>query len=270
MKRHGSKLVLWMVVLIWLVGAPVFAASPAPAAVSPSGQVLAFRVAEPKPGTDVKAFEQFAKKVYAPTWREHAPGMRCFLIKGERGKGKGTYIDVWAFDSIQSRDFYFPKEGGATSEMGKKIIGKVPELDYDKYFKASEEQVDYTDYVVLGRGRSLEGSAVIALRPVELKPGVDAGAFEKFAAEVFAPTMDRHAPGVRGFFIKGERGKKKGQYFHVWTFDSMGTRNFYFPVEGGTASGLAQEMLADLPELAWDKYLKDTEEDIYTDYVVME
>ena len=266
--KHLS-VALAAVLLSILVGIPMSAASTAAPPIQ-TGQVLAFRAAEPKPGIDLKAFEGFAADVYVPTWRKHAPGMKCFLIKGERGKEKTKYIDVWAFDSVHTRDFYFPNEGGGASETGKKILDKAPDLDYGKYFKTSEEQVDYTDYVVLGQGGSIEGSEVIALRPLKLKPGVDPDAFEKFAVEVFAPAMDRYAPGMRGFVLKGERGKNKGQYVHVWTFDSVETRNFYFPTEGGDPSTLGQEMLSHLSALEWDKYLKESEDDIYTDWVVLE
>ncbi|MGA1872583.1 MAG: TFIIB-type zinc ribbon-containing protein, partial [Thermoplasmatota archaeon] len=43
-----------------------------------------------------------------------------------------------AFDSVQTRNFYFPKEGGDASETGQKILAKAPSLDYGKYFKTSE------------------------------------------------------------------------------------------------------------------------------------
>ena len=117
---------------------------------------------------------------------------------------------------------------------------------------------------------------VVAVRDIQLKDGVDAAAFEQFAIEKFTPVFENQVPGVKAYIMKGERGDKKGTYSYVLIFDSVNTRNFYYPFEhGGEESVPATSEQLWLParqaiytDLA--KYV-DTigETEGYTDYVVL-
>ncbi|MHC4539171.1 MAG: hypothetical protein ACYTEK_10475 [Planctomycetota bacterium] len=267
-----SFLVIIAVLLSSRIVVPLFAASETTATPTHSGQVIAIRSVELKKDVAPKDFEKLAAEVYAPALKKHAPGMKGFFMKGDRGQHKGRYILVWTFDSVQTRDFYFPTEGEGASEAGGKFLADIPNFNLETYLKESDVDI-YTDYVLIGQGRVIDGSEVIALRPQELKEDIDAKVFEKYITDVFTPALEKHAPGMKGFFMKGDRGEHKSGYVYMLTFDSVQTRDFYFPTEGEGASEAGGKFLADLPlsDADWAKYLKDTgTEDNYTDYVVLD
>ena len=192
-------------------------------------------------------------------------------MKGDRGQDKGGYVLVWTFDCLQTRDFYFPKEGEGPSDEGGKLLSKILDVDLAKYFQDTGTEDTYTDYVVIGQGFTIDGSGVIAFRPLDLKQGVNARAFEEYAENTFTPTMLRNGPGMKGLVMKVERGEHKGRYVYVLTFDSVQTRNFYFPEEGGGLSAAANKLMADVPDLSLEEYLQDPNTTIdYTDYVLIE
>lgn len=117
---------------------------------------------------------------------------------------------------------------------------------------------------------------VVAIRELTLKPGVDPEKFERFAVEEFTPLFEEQVPGVRGFILKGERGDKKGDYSFALIFDSVNTRDYYYPFEhGGEASVPKNAEALWLParEAIYEKLAQYVEfigqEGGYTDYVVL-
>ncbi len=66
---------------------------------------------------------------------------------------------------------------------------------------------------------------LIAIRKVNLKPGLSAEAFEKFAVKTATGEYGK-LPGVKIYFGKGERGDETGSYIYVFEFDSKATRDF--------------------------------------------
>lgn len=117
---------------------------------------------------------------------------------------------------------------------------------------------------------------VIAVRELQLKPGVDPEEFERFAVEEFTPTFQEQVPGVSAYILKGERGDKKGRYSFALIFDSVNTRDYYYPFEhGGEASVPEHAEALWLParKAIYEQLIKYVE-DIgqqggYTDYVVL-
>ncbi len=73
---------------------------------------------------------------------------------------------------------------------------------------------------------------------------MDPAEFERFAVEQLTATFDRHVPGVRAFIMKGDRGDRKNGYVFLLKFDSMNTRNFFFPTEESTEFNMPAEALA--------------------------
>lgn len=116
----------------------------------------------------------------------------------------------------------------------------------------------------------IDAGAVLALRPIILKEPANSQDFEKYAAEVYAPTWEKYAPGFRSYILKADRGQEKGEYILLYVFDSQETRNFYFPQEEGGFSELAQEMVRDYPDVNLDAYVDTTALSTFTDYVVLE
>ena len=108
---------------------------------------------------------------------------------------------------------------------------------------------------------------VYALHEITLKPGVNAQDFERFLTELLAAMP---LSGVTNHLVKGDRGKRAGQYALLSEYDSEETRNRYYPTEGSQGEGMeapTQEVME-----KWASFsptaLGDPE--TYTDYVAVE
>lgn len=75
----------------------------------------------------------------------------------------------------------------------------------------------------------VDAGEVVAIRHLTLKRKTDPGAFEKYVAEEYAPAYRKFVPGVRALILKADRGKNAGKYIHLYIFDSVYTRDLYFP-----------------------------------------
>lgn len=114
------------------------------------GDVVAVRSLTLKEGADAKAFENYVAQVYTPAFEKHAPGVKAYVMRGDRGKDKGGYVLVWVFDSADTRDFYYPREGEDLSEGGTRFFDQLPELNMADYLApADTTTVNYTDYMVI-------------------------------------------------------------------------------------------------------------------------
>lgn len=112
---------------------------------------------------------------------------------------------------------------------------------------------------------------VVAIRELELKPGVDVAEFERFVIGTYNPAWEAAVPGARGYIARGDRGAHKGQYAFVFIFDSEKTRNAIFPKEGTGASErflpLLERPFSANKEL--DRYIEPGSFSFYTDYVAL-
>ena len=73
---------------------------------------------------------------------------------------------------------------------------------------------------------------VYGLHRVRLRPGVDPAAFERFTLEDFLPALRAlGVPGVEFALLYGARGREAGAYQFMMAFDSVATRDRYFPEE---------------------------------------
>ena len=61
---------------------------------------------------------------------------------------------------------------------------------------------------------------------VELNPGVTAEDYENALAQLSQPMT---FPGVKVYFLKGDRGERNGKYLTLWEFESVERRNQLFP-----------------------------------------
>lgn len=117
------------------------------------GALVAIRELTLKEGADPEAFEEFVADEYVPAMRRHLPGVRAMVVKGERGTDVGQYLYLWLFDSIHTRDLYFP-EPDQPSELWQTVVeasdGAVEQMDnrLSEYVEA-EGMEEYTDYVAI-------------------------------------------------------------------------------------------------------------------------
>ncbi len=99
------------------------------------------------------AFEAFVAEKLHPQWAEHVPGMRLFVLKGDRGTNKGGYIALYTFEPASMRDHYFPAsgEGSAAWEEAFRPMEDLEQemISYFKYGEAYLDYVAFTDYVLI-------------------------------------------------------------------------------------------------------------------------
>ena len=112
---------------------------------------------------------------------------------------------------------------------------------------------------------------VIAIRELQLNPGVDVAEFERFVRDSYNPSWQGAVPGMRGYIAKGDRGQQKGTYVLVFVFDSEKTRNTIFPKEGGGASEKFTALLQTPFSLGktLEAYVEPGTLSVYTDYIAL-
>lgn len=98
---------------------------------------------------DTEAFDKFVKDKFAPAWKDYRKGFHFVILKGDRGARKGKYQLVYAFDSKETRDKYFPEEGGGGTEILGEVIepaaAVMQELQQFPFTGST-----YTDYLIIG------------------------------------------------------------------------------------------------------------------------
>ncbi len=109
-------------------------------------RVIALREATLKPGVRGEDFERFFADSEAGPINRHIPGMRAYLLKGERGTRVGGYVTVYEFDSLGRRNEYFPR-ADTTSIRWQQLARALPANAHANLARYVELR-DYTDYVV--------------------------------------------------------------------------------------------------------------------------
>ena len=56
----------------------------------------------------------------------HIPGVRVYLMKGERGARVGGYVIVYEFDSLERRNEYAPKPDSASERSVETVEPRAP------------------------------------------------------------------------------------------------------------------------------------------------
>lgn len=92
-------------------------------------------------------FEKFFLEEYAPKFEEHFPGIKLYLLKGERGENEGKYGEFIYFKSLDERNYWIP-EPGNMSDKGKEAMSKFQPTQ-DKLIEMIEWKTVYTDWLVL-------------------------------------------------------------------------------------------------------------------------
>jgi hypothetical protein len=114
-----------------------------------------------------------------------------------------------------------------------------------------------------------EASRVLSVREFELRSGVKAEEFEKYAREELTRALSQAKTGTHFRILKGDRGDRKGGYLLIWEFESVAARNEFFPKEGGGA-GPASQLAWKRIKLALEKFsIYVKEKRSYTDYVTV-
>ena len=92
-------------------------------------------------------FEKFYTEEYIPAFEKAMPGVKLFLLKGDRGEYAGKYGILIYFKSLEERNNWIP-EPANMSEMGKKAVEKLQPL-IDEFNEMVTHESKYTDWAVL-------------------------------------------------------------------------------------------------------------------------
>lgn len=208
-------------------------------------EVISMREVGLKEGADTEMLTKMAQHE-AKQIAEKSDGMYFALLMGNRGERNGKYLHSYAFQTKAKRDHYFPKEGADAPQHTEDMFNSIefPEDKNPNTFLTGGEV--YTDYVILGYDQLEEpkGGAVVSLHELEVKAGSEAE-FEKLVIETMQPAWQKNMEGIYVYVLKGDRGARKGKYLQMMVFESMETRDAYFPVEG---EGFAEEMADKITE----------------------
>ena len=110
-------------------------------------RVVALREATLKSGVRGGDFERYFADSVAGPMNRHIPGVRVYLMKGERGARVGGYVIVYEFDSLERRNEYAPKPDSQSARL-KQLARALPPRameDLAKYVDIAA----YTDYVIV-------------------------------------------------------------------------------------------------------------------------
>lgn len=108
---------------------------------------------------------------------------------------------------------------------------------------------------------------VYGIHVVELNRGVTPAAFEQFVVTRFLPALPfDKTPGVKASLLRADRGARLNEYVFLFEFDSVATRDRYFPEPQRVSEELLR-LIAPLRELSemWTALSTRTK----TDYVVV-
>ena len=106
------------------------------------GSVLALRTDAPtlNPGVTMNQYEDFMINKFAPEFEKNFPGIKVFLLKGDRGEHKDGYAILIFVESAEDRDNIF---GAEDAELHGKLIPLMEELG-----KFATFSNNYTDWVI--------------------------------------------------------------------------------------------------------------------------
>lgn len=115
------------------------------------GDVVAIRVytLTLKPDVTMNQVLDFWINKYNPEFEKCYPGLKIFVLSGDRGEKKNQFGELWYFESLKVRDKYFPIEGDTTSTAFDKAAAKKLKPLNDEWgkFLLTGPSV-YTDWVI--------------------------------------------------------------------------------------------------------------------------
>ena len=213
------------------------------------GEVLALRVYENFEGDETR-YEQLTREVSYPFFAKHASGLDYLLLKADRGNWEGRYLDLLSFESLDSRNTYFPTENSPYPEWQKVIQawdlevdpGLLAEFSFNPW--TGEGMTYWGDYVFIGESADLPEYGVLGLHHIGDRSGREAE-IEDFIRNSWNPAR---LPGQKAdaVWFKADRGPRKGHYLLVFTFESAELRDMMVPEPEGDTSDMGLEMLGDL------------------------
>jgi hypothetical protein len=101
-----------------------------------------------KPNVTMNQWIEFNTTKWKPAWEKAFPGLKIYIVTGERGASIHRYGEIWVFESKEIRDKYWPTQDGETHypEGAEEILAPVQE-EGNKYILSATRT--YTDWKIL-------------------------------------------------------------------------------------------------------------------------
>jgi hypothetical protein len=96
------------------------------------GNILGLHVLSIKPNPDV-TFNQYMDiftNKWVPKFEESFPGLKLFVLKGDRGENENSFGLLIIFDSVETRDKYWPKMD-EPSELAQQCFEKLTPINQE-------------------------------------------------------------------------------------------------------------------------------------------
>ena len=92
-------------------------------------------------------FIKFYKTKYIPAFEKNYPGVKIFMLIGDRGEKKNQIGEILYFESVKVRDKYWPVED-TSSDFEKAAAEKMKPIDEEFRKLVVDITNDYTDWVI--------------------------------------------------------------------------------------------------------------------------
>lgn len=101
------------------------------------------------PDVTMNQFLDFYINKYIPEFEKNYPGIKEFILSGNRGEKKNQFAEVLYFESLQVRDKFYPVENGTTmSDAVKEAEEKMKVINAELSKLVVDTQIVYTDWVI--------------------------------------------------------------------------------------------------------------------------
>jgi len=100
------------------------------------------------PDVTMNQFLDFYINKYIPEFEKNFPGIKAYLLSGDRGEKKNHFGEIWLFESVAVRDKYFPTEDSEGSDLAVAAWDKMNAISTElgKYV-VSWDRI-FTDWII--------------------------------------------------------------------------------------------------------------------------
>jgi len=100
-----------------------------------------------QPGVTMEQYVDFLMKKYIPEYEKNFPGLKMYILRGDRGEKKDQIGFLWYFESGKVRDKYYPGESDF-SDAAQLAWGKMDAISMEESKYAVNSSRVYTDWVI--------------------------------------------------------------------------------------------------------------------------
>jgi len=101
------------------------------------------------PDVSMNQFLDFYINKYIPEFEKNFPGVKEYVMLGDRGENKNKIGGILVFESVAVRDKYYPKEDGTESEIATAATKKMEAINAEmSRFIVAGSRKTYTDWII--------------------------------------------------------------------------------------------------------------------------